>query len=96
MQLRHGDVRLVDHAQPVIGEVVEKRVRRLAGHPAVDVPRIVLDPGTESNLSHHLQVVVRAHPQSLRLQELVLGLESRKLLAQLLFDRLDGVLHPVF
>ena len=43
VQLRDRDVRLVDDAQPVVGEVVEQRVRRLVALAAVEVHRVVLD-----------------------------------------------------
>jgi hypothetical protein len=65
-------VRLVDDAQPVFGEVVEERVGRLARLPAVDVTRVILDPGAEPELPKHLQIVVGAHPQALCLEELSL------------------------
>ena len=88
-------MRLVDHAEPVVREVVEQRVRRLTRCAAVDVARVVLDPGAEPDLAEHLEVVGRAHPQALGLQELALALEQREPVVELLLDRDDGPLHPL-
>ena len=41
--LRHGDVALVDEQDRVLGDVLEQGRRRLAGRPAGQVARIVLD-----------------------------------------------------
>ena len=76
--LRDGDVRLVDDEQEVLGEVVEQAVRGRAAAAAVDVHRVVLDAGAGPDLAHHLDVVRRAHPQPLRLQQLALLLEARR------------------
>ena len=73
--LRDGDVRLVDDEQEVLGEVVEQAVGRRAAAAAVDVHRVVLDAGAGADLPHHLDVVGRAHPQPLRLEQLALPLE---------------------
>ena len=78
VQLRHGDVRLVDEDQEVLREVVEQRVGGLAGLASVDVPRVVLDARARADLAHHLEVVVRAHAQPLRLEELVLRTRARR------------------
>ena len=43
VELRHRDVRLVEHDEVVVGEVVEQRVRHLARRAAVEVARVVLD-----------------------------------------------------
>ena len=85
--LRHRDVRLVDDHQEVVGEVVEQRVRRLAGDPAVDVPRVVLDAVAEADLLHHLEVEAGAHAQPLGLEQLALALELGQALRELGADR---------
>jgi hypothetical protein len=59
------------------------------------VPRVVLDAAAEAHLAQHLQVVVRAHAETLGLEELALALELGEPLLQLLLDRHDRVLHPV-
>ena len=94
VQLGHSDVGLVDDEEPlVLREVVEQRVRRLAGNTAVDVHRVVLDAAAEADLLHHLQVVLGAHAQALGLEELALLLEPCEALLQLLLDADDGSLH---
>ena len=62
---------------------------------AVDVPRVVLDARAEPDLLHHLDVVVGAHPQPLRLQQLALALELGQPLLELLLDGRDRVRHPL-
>ena len=84
VELRHGDVGLVDHASQR-REVVEQRVRRLAGLAAVDVARVVLDAAAESDLPHHLEVVVGAHPERCASSSLF-SFERRQLLLELLLD----------
>ena len=96
VELGDGDVRLVDDEQVVVGEVVEQRVRRLARLPAVDVHRVVLDAAAEPDLPHHLEVVLGAHAQALRLEQLALLLEPGQALLQLNLDIGDGALHAVF
>ena len=80
---------LVDDEQEVVGEVVEQRVRRLAGAAAVDVHRVVLDAVAVADLLHHLEVVLRAHAQALRLEQLALLLEPGQPLLQLGLDADD-------
>ena len=75
VQLRHGDVALVDDEQVVVGEVVEQGERRLAVLATVDVHRVVLDAVAVAEFAHHLEVVRGAHPQALRLEQLVVLLE---------------------
>ena len=93
--LRDGDVRLVDDDEVVLREVVEQAVRRGAAGAAVHVHRVVLDAGAGADLAHHLDVVRRAHPQPLRLEQLALPLERRELVVELELDALDRPLHPL-
>ena len=95
VELRHRHVRLVDHHEVVVGEVVEQRVRRGSRPAAVDMPRIVLDAAAEPDLAHHLQVVGRAHAQPFRLEQLALIVQLGEPLVQLLLDRPQRPLHPV-
>ena len=88
-------MRLVDHDEVVVREVVEQRVRGAAGRSTVDVPRVVLDPRAEADLAEHLEVVGRPHPEPFGFEELALGLELREALVQLLLDRHQGLLHPL-
>ncbi len=93
--LRHGDVRLVDDEQEVLGEVVDQRVRGGALGAAVDVPRVVLDARARPDLAHHLDVVGGAHAQALRLEQLALLLELVQPVAELVLDAGDRPLHPL-
>ena len=88
-------MRLVDDEQEVFREVVEQGRRRRARPPAVDVAGVVLDARAEPDLPHHLDVVVGAHPQPLRLQQLALTLEFGEPLGEFLFDGGDRVRHPL-
>ena len=82
-------MRLIHDDEEVFGEVVEQRVRRLAGLAVRQVARVVLDARTVAHLLHHFEVVARALLDALRLDELALRLELLDLLLHL---RLD-VLH---
>ena len=90
--LRDGLVRLVDEDDVVGREVVEQRVRRRAGGPPVEDPRVVLDPVAEAELAHHLEVVLGALPDAVRLEHPSLGLEQLHLLLELVLDLADGAL----
>ena len=95
MELRHGDVRLVDHDEVVVREVVEQRIGSAARRAAVDMTRVVLDPRAEADLSEHLEVIGGPHAEPFGLEELALGLELRQPLVQLFLDRDQGVLHAL-
>ena len=57
--------------------------------------RVVLDAVAVADLLDHLQVVLRAHAQPLRLEQLALALEERQPLLQLGLDADDGLAHPL-
>ena len=88
-------MRLVDHEEEVLREVVDERVGRGAGGSPVDVARVVLDARARADLAHHLDVVRRAHLQALRLEELVLALEVGQSLLELRLDTGDRALHAL-
>src|SRR4029077_7596340 len=67
----------------------------LAGLPAREVPRIVLDALAETDLEHHLHVEASALLDTLRLDELHLADEEFLLLRELDLDRLDRIEHLV-
>ena len=79
---------LVDDAEHVLREVVDKREGRLAGFAAVEMARVVLDAVAEAHGLEHLEVVVGALLQALRLEQLVSRLELCHALLALLFNRL--------
>ena len=86
VDLGDRDVALVDDDQVVVREVVQQRVRRVAGLPPVQVDRVVLDAGARADLAHHLHVVAGPHPQPLRLEHLALALELAEPFLQLDLD----------
>ncbi len=76
VDLRDGDVALVDHHEEVVGKEVEQRVGRIARCPALHRCRVVLDAVAEPHLVEHLEVVLGAHAQPLGLEQLLLALEQ--------------------
>ncbi len=95
VQLRHRDVALVDDEQEVLREIVEQRERGLPRAATIDVHGVVLDAVAIADLLDHLQVVLRAHPQALRLEQLAFLLEPRQPLLQLGLDADHGLAHPL-
>ena len=95
VQLGDGDVALVDDAEVVLGEEVEQRVGRLARLAAVEVAAVVLDARADAGLGQHLEVVLGADPEALRLEQLALLLELLQALAQLDLDGPDGALDDL-
>ncbi len=81
--LRDRDVRLVDHEQPVLREVVEQRRRRLAGLPPREVAGVVLDAVAVAELGEHVEVEHGALRQALRLEQLAGGGQLLGALVQL-------------
>ena len=90
--LRHRLVRLVDHDEEVAREVVEQRERRLTRRAAVEHARVVLDAVAVAELLHHLEVVLGALAQAVRLEQLALLLELRDVPLELLADHGSGAL----
>ena len=90
--LRHRNVTLVDDAQEVFREVVNERIRGLAWSTPVKMARVVLDSRAEAHRLDHFQIVIRAHLQALRFEQLAFLLELMQSLAQLI---LDGVDRPI-
>ena len=95
VQLRHGDMALVDHEQEVVGEVVEQRERWLAVRATVDVHRVVLDAVAVPDLADHLEVVRRAHAQPLGLEQLALLVELLEPDLQLVLDLRHRTRHAL-
>ena len=91
--LRNRHMALVDDAEEVVREVIDERIRRFAGAAAVEMARIVLDAGAEAHGFEHLEIVVGAHLEPLRLEELAFGAQLLKAPAQLLLDRADRLPH---
>ena len=81
--LRQRHVRLVHHDQEVGREVVEQAGGALAGPPAAEMARVVLDPGAGADLEQHLDVEVGARLEPLRLEQLPRALELGQPLGEL-------------
>ena len=67
--LRHGDMRLIDEEEKLLGEVVEQRLGRAAGRSSAQRPRVVFDAGAEARLQQHLDVEPGPRRESLGLQQ---------------------------
>ena len=73
--LRHRNVTLVDDAEHVFGEVIDKRVGRLAGRAPVKVARVVLDAVAVAHVLKHLEVIGGTLREPLGLEQHVVCLE---------------------
>ena len=85
-ELRQGDVRLVDDRQKALRQEVDQDPRTLARLTAAQVPRVVLDAGTVAHLLQHLQVILGAGLQALRLHHAVGGAQLGQPILELLTD----------
>ena len=72
--LRQGDVGLVHQQQPVVGKIVEQRVRRRTGRAAGQYPRIVFNALAEADVGQHLDVVGGALRDALGFEQLIVCL----------------------
>ena len=91
--LRHSDVALVNDAEHVLGKVVDERVGRLAGVPAVQVTRVVLDAGAVSHGLEHLEVISGALRETLSLEDHVVRLKFGHASFELFLDGRDRVVN---
>ena len=91
--LRNRHVALVDDAEEVFREIVDQRVGRLSRLASVHVARVILDARAEVHRLQHLEVVVHAHLEALRLQQLAFLLELLQALAQFVADGAQRAIH---
>jgi hypothetical protein len=56
VDLRDGNVALVDEDERIVGEIFEQGRRRLARLPPGEIARIVLDAGARAGRLDHLEV----------------------------------------
>ena len=77
VDLRDGDVALVDNKEEVLGEVVQQAEGALARLAPIEVAGIVLNARAVAQLAYHLQVVGGALVEPLGLIGLILGLQLR-------------------
>src|SRR5450830_2123742 len=85
--LRDTDVRLVHEEQKVLGQKTQERVRLGTGRTSAEVAAIVLDAGAIARLAQHLDVVLGALLDALRLHELVQRREGRETVLHVLLDK---------
>ena len=85
-------MRLVDEDDEVVREVVDERERVRALRPPFEVARVVLDARAEAELLQHLDVVLGALLEAVRLEHLPLRVELRDLLLELCADLIHGPL----
>ena len=90
VELRDGDVRLVDEEEVVAGEVVEQGGRGLAGETAGEVARVVLNAVAVADGLDHLEVETGALVDALRLDEAAFAVRAGLPLAELGEDGVDG------
>ena len=76
-ELRHGHVGLVDDREEIVGEVVEQTFGRFAWGASGERTRVVFDAVAVTELTHHLDVVLRALADTLRLDVLLALLEEK-------------------
>ena len=84
--LRHRNVALVNDAQEVLGKVIDQRVRRLTWLTTIQMTRVILDTRAKAQRFQHFQVVIHAHFQALRFQQLAFVVELLQAVAQLFLD----------
>ena len=60
MDLRQGHMALVYEGDEIVGEIVDKAERPLAGLPPVEISGIILDTGTIAHLLDHLEIIFDA------------------------------------
>ena len=90
VELRDGDVGLVDEEEEVAGEVVEQRGRRLAGEAAGEVAGVVLDAVAVADGLDHLEIEAGALVDALRLDQAAFRFELGLPLVELVEDGVDG------
>ena len=66
---------LINEAQEIGWEVVDERIRGLTRSAPVKMARVVLDSRAEAHRLDHFQIVIRAHLQALRFEQLAFLLE---------------------
>ena len=84
--LRHRHMALVNDDEEVFGEIVEEAKGTFSRLPAVEIPRVVLNPGAEPNFLDHFQVIQRPLVQALGLQKAGLLVEKALLFFQILLN----------
>ena len=82
--LWHCHMGLIDNDQKLIFEEIDQSCRRYSRCKARQMSRIILDPGADAGLPHHLNIEIRPFPDTLRFQQFPILLEIRDPLLQFL------------
>ena len=85
-------MRLVDDNQIIVRKIIHQGVRRILGRQPRKMHRVVLDARADAGLAKHLDIVVRALRDALKLQKLIVRAE---ILSPLLKLRLDVRKRPL-
>ena len=101
--LRQRDVAFVYHHQPVIlgmsghaTEVIHQCPRALSTRTAIKEATVVFNTAAVAGLLDHLQVILSATDESLRLQQFAFRAQLQDALVKLCFDFIKRALHPIF
>ena len=85
MKLRNGHVTLIYNEQKILREIIKQGEWRLTRVTTINMHGIVLDSIAITHLLNHFEVVLRAHPQPLGLQQLSLAVKPCESFLQLGF-----------
>ena len=88
--LRQGDVAFIDEDDVILREVIQQGIRRVAGLSAVEIAGIVFDARAVAQLAEHLDIVLRALGDALRLDQIALFLEFPDANVEVVLDVADG------
>ena len=94
--LRDAHVRFINHQEPVIAEVVDKRKRARTRSAVLDNARIVLDAAAHAGLTNHFHVVARAAAESCRFQYLAFFVEFREAFGEFYLHTLQDACAAFF
>ena len=94
-QLRNGHVRLINHNQKIIREIIDKCVWRLPWFKSRQMSGIVLNSGTKSGLSHHFYIEIGTFSNTLSLQQFIFTFKIAHPFFQFIFDLMNGTIHAV-
>jgi len=93
--LWNAGVRFIDDGEEIVWKEIDDCIRPRAGRAPGQVARVVFNPTTEPHFLQHLQVVLRAHAQPLRLQQFVLRFEFDDALLKLITNRAQRAIQLV-
>ena len=100
--LWNGDVRFVDHAQPIIffapgdaAKIIQQAIRALTRGAAVEVAAVIFNAAAEASLEDHFQVVLHTALQTLRLHQLSRRAQFKNTRSKILAHLGQGFLNLV-